>query len=84
MPIVDGLAVVAALGVALLGFVALRVFQRKVTPEITGAENAEKNRKAGIRKCNFCRKMTNPDVDIYTNNLWYHTGCYNNQDKDRK
>lgn len=82
MAIIDGLAVIAALGFILLGIAVAKRARERAKPEITGAANAEQAKRDGKRRCGFCRKSTNPDVDVYVDNTWYHLSCYTNtQDK---
>lgn len=81
MAILDGVVVVVVIGLVLLGAAAIRQVKRKATPEISGTENANHVKRVGLRRCEFCRKDTNPDIDLYVDKRWYHIDCYTNKDK---
>lgn len=83
MAIVDGLVVMTALSILLVGLVAYRKVRRKTDPEFAGSENAEKAKQTAMRRCQFCKKDTSPDVDLYVDKRWYHIACYSNKDNEK-
>lgn len=80
MLLIDTLVVIAVLGVVIFGALSIRAVRRKAKPEIVGAENAEEVIASGLRRCQFCRKDTDPKIDIYSMGRWYHRTCFLNRD----
>lgn len=85
MLLLDVFVTVGVIGIVILGGVAVRNMRRKANPKIQGAENADKETAIGMRRCGFCRKVTNPTIDIYmrANDKWYHRSCYNQNEKNK-
>jgi len=84
MLLVDGLVVMGAAGVVLLGILGIRTLRRRVRPEITGSENAQDVMEQGRRRCHFCRKHTDVRVDVFVSGVWYHRACFLNQEEKTK
>ena len=84
MPLIDGLVVIGAAGIILLGIFGIRAVRRRIRPEIVGAENAQAVMARGLRRCHFCGKHTDGRVDVFANEVWYHYACFLNQaDEDK-
>ena len=79
MLLVDGLVVMGAVGVVLLGALGIRALRRRARPEIAGSENAQEVMEQGLRRCHFCRKHTDAHIDVFVNGVWYHRACFLNQ-----
>ncbi len=82
-----------AVGIAILGLLtlgagyltALRRKQKAKDPQAQGeaarekgALNAQRMEVKDAMRCTMCGRDTNPDVDLYTNKVWWHRACYRN------
>ena len=81
MPIIDGLIVIGAIGIVTISILGISALRRKI-PEVKGEENAKKVEEQGKRRCHFCRKQTNSQIDVYDGKHWYCLGCYTNETKN--
>jgi hypothetical protein len=85
------LVVDVAVGIAILGLLtlgagylaSLRKKQKDKDPQTHGEVAREKGELNVQRmevkdamRCTMCGRDTNPEVDLYTNNVWWHRGCY--------
>jgi hypothetical protein len=85
------LVVDVAVGIAILGLLtlgagylaALRKKQKAKDPHAQGAVarekgalNVQRMEVADAMRCTMCGKATNPEVDLYTNKVWWHRACY--------
>ena len=74
----DLAAMAVVVGLLSLGasFVLAQRKKRKETdPREKGKRNAQQMARDDLR-CAICMKTINPDVDIYTQDSWWHKGCY--------
>lgn len=86
MLVVDVAVGIAILGLLTLGagfLAALRKKQKDKDPRTQGEAarakgelNAQRMEVNDAMRCTMCGKDTNPDVDLYTNNVWWHRACY--------
>ena len=86
MLVVDVAVGIAILGLLTLGagyLVALRKKQKAKDPQaqgeaarVKGELNVKRLEVADAMRCTMCGKDTNPDVDLYTNKVWWHRACY--------
>ena len=85
------LVVDVAVGIAILGLLtlgagylsALRKKQKAKDPHAQGEVarakgemNVQRMEVNDALRCTMCGKDTNPDVDLYTNKVWWHRSCY--------
>ena len=84
MPLIDMLVGMGVLGALILGILSIRALRRKARPEILGRENASGVMAESQRRCRFCRKPTDPRVDIFMQKAWYHRTCFLNQADEGK
>jgi len=77
--------VLVALGVAslvalcVLGATALR----RRDPRPRGEANARELRADRARRCRFCGRRVDPQVDLYDGG-WFHECCYTNDPQDKE
>ena len=86
MPILDLLVVLGAIAVGLLGASAIRLVRARRRAEdpralaaaqrAAGERNAEQLQLEESRLCVVCSQPTDPSVDLYIQDAWYHRACY--------
>lgn len=76
---IDVAVVVGAVALGLGTLLGLRAYWRKTKPEVRGEENARAEAAERARCCHFCKKPTDPAVDLFINPYWYHRGCNRNE-----
>ena len=86
MLVVDVAVGVAILGLLTLGagyLASLRKKQKAKDPKTQGEVAREKGELNVQRmevqdalRCTMCGKDTDPEVDLYTNKVWWHRACY--------
>ena len=86
MLVVDVAVGIAILGLLTLGagyLAALRKKHRNNDPNAQvedarekGACNVQRMEAKDSMRCTMCNRDTNPDVDLYINNVWWHRACY--------
>lgn len=76
---IDVAVVVGAVALGLGGLLGLRALWRKTKPEVQGKENARAEASEWARRCHFCKKPTDPAVDLFIDPYWYHRACNRNE-----
>jgi hypothetical protein len=76
---IDLAMALGAVAMALAGALGFRAYWRAKRPEIRGAENARDEGAVHSRRCHFCKKATDPAVDLFIQPFWYHRACNRNE-----
>jgi hypothetical protein len=76
---IDLAVALGAVALMLAGALGFRSYRRSKRPEIRGAENARDEEAMHSRRCHFCKKATDPAVDLFIQPFWYHRGCNRNE-----
>lgn len=76
---IDVAVVIGAAALGLGGLLGLRALWRRIKPEVRGRENARAEAAAWVRRCHFCKKPTDPAVDLFIETHWYHRTCNRNE-----
>ena len=89
--VVDLVFVLTAIGIGLVGGTYTWRFWKKdrskdrdvreAKMKAQGEDNREELELENRRKCHFCKKVTNPDKDVFLSGLWYHKECWKGPEK---